>query len=185
MAPYLRLAKTAGDEDEFFETFFKLWFKRWPETPPNDSDSVVKGIKSVCANSTLTMAILIHCLKMVKNDYVYILLGVGIDTKNSRCDWRTGFLDEDAIYDEAPAAGPGTDIVAFDNIALTAGSDSDHLETNLGMMNLFIILLQKSMTSLTIPLSILDPNIVLHNMAYTSSEKKNVSCMNIHSLLCK
>jgi hypothetical protein len=86
---------------------------------------------------------------MVKNDYTYILIGVRVDAEKSRCDWRTGFLDEDTIDAEAPATGPGSDTVAFDDIALTAGSGSDHLETNLGVMNLFIVLLQNSVNSLT------------------------------------
>lgn len=64
---------------------------------------------------------------MVKNDYVYILIGVQVDAENSRSNWRAGFLDEDTIDDEVPATGPGSDTTTFDDIALTAGSGSDHL----------------------------------------------------------
>jgi hypothetical protein len=65
MAPYLRLAKTAGDEDEFYDNFFKSWFKRWPETPTNDSGSVEifkKRIEKVRTDNTLAAAILIRHL---------------------------------------------------------------------------------------------------------------------------
>jgi hypothetical protein len=54
---------------------------------------------------------------MVKSDYTYILIGIQVDAEKARCDWRTGFHDEDAIDDEAPASGPGSDFIAF-----TAGS---------------------------------------------------------------
>lgn len=62
MAPYLRLAKVAGEEDQFYEIFFKVWFERWPEAPRNDSEDVEdlkKIVKKVC-NKTLTMAVLIY-----------------------------------------------------------------------------------------------------------------------------
>ena len=46
-------------------------------------------------------------------------MGTKVDAEKARCDWRTGFDDEDAIDDEAPASesGPGSDLIAF-----TAGS---------------------------------------------------------------
>ena len=63
MAPYLRLAKTAGNENEFYDMFFKSWFKRWPETSIH-SESIEKEIKKVCTLSilTVTTTILISCL---------------------------------------------------------------------------------------------------------------------------
>jgi hypothetical protein len=65
MAPFLRLAKAAGDEDEFYKTFFKFWFKRWPETPTNDSGSVEifeRNIKKVRTDNAPTVAILMRYL---------------------------------------------------------------------------------------------------------------------------
>jgi hypothetical protein len=65
MACYLHLAKAANEEDEFYETFFKIWFKRWPETPKDDSkesissvEEIKKNDKKVRTNNVLIVAIL-------------------------------------------------------------------------------------------------------------------------------
>ena len=40
-APYLFMAKSIGEEAQFYEAFFKVWFERWPlqvdlDTTPGD-----------------------------------------------------------------------------------------------------------------------------------------------------
>jgi hypothetical protein len=70
MAPYLFLAKTVGEENRFYETFFKVWFERWPVTPRSDSENdstissveeLTKIVKKVRSNS-LTVAVLTYYL---------------------------------------------------------------------------------------------------------------------------
>jgi hypothetical protein len=41
-APYLRMAKAANEEKEFFLCFFKFWFERWPETPTEEDNISVE-----------------------------------------------------------------------------------------------------------------------------------------------
>lgn len=45
-AHHLFLAKKAGDEDDFYNTFFKEWFERWPITGENKV-AVMEMVKKV------------------------------------------------------------------------------------------------------------------------------------------
>jgi hypothetical protein len=66
MGPYLFLAGSVGEEDKFYEYFFKVWFERWPidKWARNDSVSVEqlkKMVKEVRSNS-FTVAVLTYYL---------------------------------------------------------------------------------------------------------------------------
>ena len=60
MAPYLCMAKVAGEEKSFYEIFFKVWFERWPEMPTNNSDSVedlMKIVKKIHSNTLMPVPV--------------------------------------------------------------------------------------------------------------------------------
>jgi hypothetical protein len=83
MAPYLRLAKEAGEENHFYEIFFKVWFERWPETHTNDSEGgsissvegfmdIVKKVRSTSNTLNVAMVILTYFLNRILRVIIHI-----------------------------------------------------------------------------------------------------------------
>ena len=69
LGPYLRLAKTHGQEDSFFERVYTLWFIRWPLNPSDHEDTDAmedykSSTKKVC---TLILWEVSHLISSIEN----------------------------------------------------------------------------------------------------------------------
>ena len=70
-APYLFMAKSIGEEAQFYEVFFKVWFERWPlqvdlDTTPGDDT------KKDMASSTSMLEELTNMVKKVRRSTVAV-----------------------------------------------------------------------------------------------------------------
>jgi hypothetical protein len=57
MAPYLYLARAAGEEHQFYDIFFKVWFERWPRAKISSVEELLKKVRT---SNTLTEAMLTY-----------------------------------------------------------------------------------------------------------------------------
>ena len=66
MGPFLLLAKSVGEEDKFYEYFFKVWFEKWPIDKWARSDSVsveqLKEMVKKVRSYSFTVAVLTYYL---------------------------------------------------------------------------------------------------------------------------
>ena len=66
MGPFLFLAKSVGEEDKFYDHFFKVWFEKWPIDKWARSDSVsveqLKEMVKKVRSYSFTVAVLTYYL---------------------------------------------------------------------------------------------------------------------------
>jgi hypothetical protein len=70
-APYLFLAKSVGEEAQFYEAFFKVWFERWPLQVDSDTTPGT-DLKKDTASSTSMLEELTNMVKKVRRSTVAV-----------------------------------------------------------------------------------------------------------------